>query len=286
MTAASAVRSARVTSLHAPASPPKGPFTAMRMPGILPGVPLDRRGRPLIGRTDALTAIRDASVHQPGPNVVVVTGEAGIGKSRLLDHVIEDRRARRLARADRRLRRGQRRPDPVRPDRRARCARCGARSTTRTDPGRHRHHARQPGAARRRAIWPSCSSTHCRSSSGCRTDGPLVFALEDLHWADAGTLDMISFLLRNLDGDALLLLTYRDEDWHRSPALSRLTEHLVRSRQVTRVELARLTRDELAELSRIGDRLGRPRTPNSTRSSTARRATRSSPRSCSWPTAS
>ena len=61
MTAASAVRSARVSTSRAPASPPKGTITARQMPGILPSVPLDRRGRPLIGRTDALAAIQDAT---------------------------------------------------------------------------------------------------------------------------------------------------------------------------------------------------------------------------------
>ena len=80
-------------------------------------------------------------------------------------------------------------------------------------------------------------------------DAPLLFALEDLHWADSGTLDLISFLLRNLDGDQLFVLTYRSEEWHLAPGLRRLTETLARSRQMTRIELPRLSRDELAALA-------------------------------------
>jgi DNA-binding CsgD family transcriptional regulator len=77
----------------------------------------------------------------------------------------------------------------------------------------------------------------------------LLFALEDLHWADPGTLDVISFLVRNLDGEQLFVLTYRSEELRRMPELGRLTETLARSRQLTRVELERLDRDDLAALA-------------------------------------
>ena len=45
------------------------------------------------------------------------------------------------------------------------------------------------------------------------------------------------------------MLTYRGEDMHLAPGLARLTETLARSRQVARVELGRLTRDEVAALA-------------------------------------
>ena len=46
---------------------------------------------------------------------------------------------------------------------------------------------------------------------------PLVIVIEDLHWADGSTLDLIVFLLANLVADRLLLiLTYRSDDLPRA----------------------------------------------------------------------
>ena len=247
MTAAVRTRSARDVEGRAPAVRPvrrAGPRSIPSWHAILRAVALDHRA--LIGRTDALTQIGDAARRTPGPNVVVVTGEAGIGKSRLLDQVIEERRGDGWRVLSGGCVEVSGEPIPYAPIAAAlRTLRREIDDATLID---DIDTMLGNGAGRPRdlaELFERALSIVQRVSDS----GPLVFALEDLHWADAGTLDMISFLLRNLDGDALLLLTYRDEDWHRSPALSRLTEQLVRSRQVTRIELERLTRDELAELS-------------------------------------
>ena len=139
-------------------------------------------------------------------------------------------------------------------------------------------------AGPRPATRPTCSSGPSLSSCRSPAAGRSLIALEDLHWADPGTLDLISFLLRNLDGDELLLLTYRNEDWHRSPALRRLNETFARSRQVTRVELApSVPRRGRRSWPAVDHRRDRGRTPTSTGCTNARRATRSSPRNCSSP---
>ena len=40
----------------------------------------------------------------------------------------------------------------------------------------------------------------------------MVHVVEDVHWADRSTLDLLAFLATNLtDERALVLLTYRDE---------------------------------------------------------------------------
>jgi DNA-binding SARP family transcriptional activator/DNA-binding CsgD family transcriptional regulator/tetratricopeptide (TPR) repeat protein len=47
--------------------------------------------------------------------------------------------------------------------------------------------------------------------------GPAVLVIEDLHWADMSTLDLVRFLARRLEStQALVVLTYRDE--HLSPS--------------------------------------------------------------------
>jgi predicted ATPase len=45
---------------------------------------------------------------------------------------------------------------------------------------------------------------------------PVLLVFEDLHWADASTRDLVAFLGRNLrDAAVVLLLTYRADDLHR-----------------------------------------------------------------------
>ena len=76
---------------------------------------------------------------------------------------------------------------------------------------------------------------------------PLVLVLEDLHWADAGTLDFLAYQLRGLRRQRLLLVgTYRLED-PGERLLGWLAEAR-RSRLVGWLELARFTQAEVAEL--------------------------------------
>ncbi|MGD8485761.1 MAG: AAA family ATPase, partial [Chloroflexota bacterium] len=79
--------------------------------------------------------------------------------------------------------------------------------------------------------------------------GPLVLQLEDLHWADAGTLAATSFLLRALEREPIsVLATFRtDEVTRRHPIRPWLAE-VVRDANVERVQLDPLGRAEVAEL--------------------------------------
>ena len=45
---------------------------------------------------------------------------------------------------------------------------------------------------------------------------PVLFVVEDLHWADQSTLDLAAFLIRSLRGGRVLLVaTYRSDELHR-----------------------------------------------------------------------
>ncbi|MEU6668772.1 AAA family ATPase [Streptomyces sp. NPDC046727] len=73
----------------------------------------------------------------------------------------------------------------------------------------------------------------------------VVLVLEDLHWADASTRHLLAYLLRTLRAGRLLVLaTYRSDDIHRRHPLRPLLAELDRLRTVRRVELARFTREE------------------------------------------
>ena len=76
---------------------------------------------------------------------------------------------------------------------------------------------------------------------------PVVLVIEDAHWADQSGRDLLSFLARNLQpGTALLVLvSYRTDDLDRGHPLRRLVAELERLPQVHRIELRRLSRREV-----------------------------------------
>src|SRR6185312_1020636 len=79
---------------------------------------------------------------------------------------------------------------------------------------------------------------------------PLVIVLEDLHWADRGTLDLLLHVSRNLQGARLLIVgTYRDVEVDRSHPLSSVLAELVRGATVQRIRLRGLTADEVQRMT-------------------------------------
>ncbi|HZA81133.1 MAG TPA: AAA family ATPase, partial [Actinomycetes bacterium] len=76
---------------------------------------------------------------------------------------------------------------------------------------------------------------------------PAVLVVEDLHWADRSTRDLLAFLVRNLrHGRLLLVMTYRSDELHRRHPLRPFLAELDRGRRVERLELERFGRDEVA----------------------------------------
>jgi ATP/maltotriose-dependent transcriptional regulator MalT len=86
---------------------------------------------------------------------------------------------------------------------------------------------------------------------------PLVLVVEDVHWADRSTRDLLGFLVRNLRHCAVLLVvTFRSDELHRTHPLRPLLAELGRMDGVTRMELPRLSRDQVA--AQLEGILGRP----------------------------
>jgi ATP/maltotriose-dependent transcriptional regulator MalT len=76
---------------------------------------------------------------------------------------------------------------------------------------------------------------------------PVMLVLEDLHWADQSTLELVAFLIRALRADRVLLVaTYRSDELHRRHPLRPLLTGWERVRTLDRVELLRFQRDEVA----------------------------------------
>jgi DNA-binding CsgD family transcriptional regulator len=81
-------------------------------------------------------------------------------------------------------------------------------------------------------------------------DYPAVLVIEDVHWADDATLDALRFLVRRIAGlPAVLVLTYRDDELGREHALHGLLGQASRSEQVRRLPLRRLSAGAVRALS-------------------------------------
>ncbi|MDQ6858701.1 MAG: AAA family ATPase [Chloroflexota bacterium] len=82
-------------------------------------------------------------------------------------------------------------------------------------------------------------------------EAPVLVVLEDLHWADETSLELLQHLARELrDARVLILATYRSDEMHRRHPLLRTLAELQRQRLVTEIQLKRLTPDETGELIR------------------------------------
>lgn len=77
----------------------------------------------------------------------------------------------------------------------------------------------------------------------------VVMVLEDLHWADRSTLDLVTFLARNLGSLHIMIVgTYRSDEMRRTHALRPVLAELARLPLVTRIELQPMDEGEVVEL--------------------------------------
>src|SRR5215468_4105157 len=80
---------------------------------------------------------------------------------------------------------------------------------------------------------------------------PLVLVVEDAHWADRSSRDLVAFLIgyqRTLH-NVLIVVTFRSDELHRTHPLRPLLAELARIDWVERTELPRLTRGQAEELA-------------------------------------
>ncbi len=221
------------------------------VPRLGSGVPLVARGRELRGLRAAVTAAAAGRAA-----AVLLAGDAGVGKTRLTEEVAEFARgAGALVLTGRCLDAGEtglpylpvaEALGPVRDRARARPA-LGrlfpeVALPSGPDPGRMASGLAIP------AVGPRSEQDIGQlqlfdAVHGVLDDlaaaSPVVLVLEDLHWADASTRSLLSFLVSRLRSQRLLVVgTYRGDDLHRRHPLRPLLAELVRLPQVERIDLA------------------------------------------------
>ena len=80
-------------------------------------------------------------------------------------------------------------------------------------------------------------------------NAPVVVVLDDLHWADAASLQLLRHVAASaVNMDATIVCTYRDTDLTRGDPLSKLLADLHREANITRLMLAGLEDTELIDL--------------------------------------
>ena len=186
----------------------------------------------ILERDAELSVLADAVRAAAGGHgsVVLIFGEAGIGKSSLVEAV------RAQLPAEGRMFVGY----------------CDDLTTPRAL-GPFRDLVRSVGAELSAAVMDGGDRDRLLSALRAELDWPehpAVLVIEDIHWADDATLDVLRYLIRRIAAlPAALVLTYRDDELGREHALHGLLGQVSRSEQVRRLPLRRLSADAVRRLS-------------------------------------
>ncbi|WP_159798772.1 ATP-binding protein [Puerhibacterium puerhi] len=213
---------------------------------------------PLVGRAEELARLRaslDAARAGTG-SAVVVAGEAGIGKTRLVDELVAG------LRADELVLRGQCTDSGSGPVPFAALAGLLHDAVETLGP-RAVLDAAGPAADALGAVAPGLVEVRPGVDAGRAPEAlvdllvalaarrPVVVVLEDLHWSDDATRTVLARLARVAARAALLVVaTYRSEDADRRHPVRALLAELTRSRALTQLDVPRLGADQVVELAR------------------------------------
>jgi len=78
---------------------------------------------------------------------------------------------------------------------------------------------------------------------------PVVVVLEDQHWAEAASLELLRYIARSLrDMRMLVIVTYRDVELSAQSPLYRYLPHFVREARPVRISLRRIANDSIRQL--------------------------------------
>jgi len=218
---------------------------------------------PFVGRGAEVEQVhRDLTTAAHGRGrVVLVTGEAGIGKSRLVEEIAIEAQRRSWRLLVGRCHRTEQvlpfRPyiDALRASEALwdnevlqRLAAPRMAELSRLFPELGSHAVPPAMSAEDHVHLLEAMSQLLRSLAARR---PLMLVLEDLHWGDDMSLRLLGFLGRRIDNVAVFVVaTFRDEELEDAPALRLVLEELDREAHVRRMSLGPLTEQATRQLVR------------------------------------
>ncbi len=256
-------------------------------PAVRPGIAQAARGRitaPLAGRADELGRLLDeaAGARNGNGHIVALLGEAGIGKSRLVEEIEQTVIAEgwrviagRAHETEQMLALGVWAAALRAAGFASPCAAVGELGPAwRSELARLLPDLAETGA---RAPRPSSSELRLFEAAARLLEHllaaqPVLIVLEDVHWADEASLRLAAFLARRLESRPLLVLaTARVEEVDAYPMLARVLTELRREQRVAEIvlpPLARWASDDLVralvasgmgetELGALGERVWR-----------------------------
>lgn len=219
---------------------------------------LTRARGPWVGRGPQLRALQRAQAEAESgrPQVVIVGGEAGIGKSRLVAEFAAGLEQQARVVVGHCLELGPDGPPfaPFAAILRGLVAELGAQRVAElAGPGRGELAVLTPeiGRGRRDDVLGQGRLFEAMTTllERVAAEQPLVVVVEDLHWSDASTRDLLRFLMRTIDDVALLvLLTYRRDELVRSHPLRPWLVEVDRLPHASRISLDPLGDSEVDTL--------------------------------------
>ena len=195
-----------------------------------PGAP-DTEPMELLERQPQLGALQEylAQVRAGEGRLVLIGGEAGVGKSSLVEQLESDL------------------PSALR----WYAGACDGLFTPRAL-GPLRDIAAQTGGELARLVHDGAPRETLFTAllEQLRASGPSVVAIEDIHWADEATLDLLRYVGRRLRGvPVLALVTYRDDEVQGNDPLRITLGELATQRSTRRIDLPPLSPAAVAELA-------------------------------------
>jgi DNA-binding CsgD family transcriptional regulator len=202
----------------------------------------------LIGREEEMAQLR--ALLDAGGGVAIVSGEAGIGKSRLVREFAAEASERgRVVLWGRPEEVAQPGPFALIVDLLESIAERGSPELKR-DALILGHELMRPGADKEERLSPTprTVAAEIRGLAG-RLRLPPVIILEDLHWADEASHSVVLHLLRAaLDDQHVIVASVRSEGIERSVSLTRLVDSIARDRSPKLVSLGPLSDDEVGSM--------------------------------------
>jgi len=223
----------------------------------------DGRCRAFVGRSAELSVLEEVLRSAEGPRLVAVTGEAGIGKTRLVAEL-----SRRAEASGWRVVAGACADEmprlPYLPFVEALGTLVGASTLDELEG------AMGPAAGELAHLFPQLGRLQAvvgRDPSEAKTRlfescvlllagaarGGLVLVLEDFHWADGASVELLEYCRRRIGGLGLrivIVVTYRDrelDEWHPLPVA---TERWRRDRSTLALAIGPLHREDIAAMAR------------------------------------